>query len=301
MNSAMTRSIAVLGATGRVGHVVVEQLLAAGVRVRAVGRSEEKLAALARKGAEPCAGQANDPRFLAGVFRHMDGVFVMLPTDLAHPDPAGAAKACTDAAAAALQVARVPRVVTLSSIGADRSARNGPIADLHALERRINAIPGIHSVHLRPGYFLENWLANIGLIRSAGINGGGLTPDLPMVMIASRDIGLVAASLLLTDFTGQRTRELQGARLYTSREVTTALGAAIGRPDLAYVQFSEPDLRGAFLAAGLSEPMADRYLEMIRGFNEGIIKSLEPRTPATTTPTTAEEFARTVFQPAYGG
>lgn len=295
----MTRTIAVLGATGRVGHVVAEQLLAAGIAVRAVGRSPERLAPLAAKGAEPCSGDASDPRFLARTFRHANGVFVMLPTDPAHPDPAAAAKACTEAAAAALQVARVPRVVVLSSVGADRPDRNGPIADLHALERRINSIPGIHAMHLRAGYFLENWLANIGLIRSAGINGGGLAPDLPLPMIASRDIGLAAASLLATDFTGQRSRELQGARHYSCREVTTALGTAIGRPDLAYVQFPEADLRNAYLSAGLSEAMADRYLEMSRGFNEGAIKSLESRSPATTTATTADEFARTVFQPAY--
>lgn len=297
----MTRTIAVLGATGRVGHVIAEQLLAGGTRVRAVGRSADKLAALAAKGAELFPGDAGDPKLLARAFRHADAAFVMLPTDLAHRDPAAAAKAYTEAAAAALQVARVARVVSLSSIGADRPDRNGPIADLHALERRINAIPGIHAVHLRAGYFLENWLANIGLIRNAGINGGGLAPDLPMAMIASRDIGLAAASLLATPFTGQRTRELQGARHYTCREVTSALGAAIGRPDLAYVQLPEPDLRVAFLSAGFSEPMADRYLEMIRGFNEGAVKSLEPRSPATTTATTAEEFARTVFRPAFGG
>lgn len=295
----MTRTIAVLGASGRVGHVVAEQLLAAGIQVRAVGRSAEKLAPLAARGAEACAGDASDPKFLARTFRHTEAAFVMLPTDPGHPDPAGAAKGYTEAAAAALQVARVGRVVTLSSVGADRPDRNGPIADLHALERRINAIPGISAVHLRAGYFLENWLANIGLIRTTGINGGGLLPDLPVAMIASRDIGLAAASLLGTAFTGQRTRELQGARHYSSREVTQALGAAIGRPDLAYVQFPEADLRGAFLAAGFSSPMADRYLEMIRGFNEGAVKSLEPRSPATTTATTAEEFARTVFRAAF--
>lgn len=296
----MSPTIAVLGATGRVGHVVAEQLLAGGVAVRAVGRSPERLSALAARGAVPCVGDATDPRFLARVFRHAEGAFVMLPTDPGSPDPAGAARACTEAAAAALQVARVPRVVTLSSVGADRPDRNGPIADLHALERRINAIPGIHAVHLRPGWFLENWLANVGLIRTTGINGGGFTPDLPLVMIATRDIGRVAASLLQTPFTGQRTRELQGARHYTCRELTAALGAALGRPDLAYVQFAEADLRGALLAAGFSGAMAERFLEMIRGFNEGAIKSLEPRSPATTTATTAEEFARSVFRAAYG-
>lgn len=295
----MSRTIAVLGATGRVGHVVADQLLNAGHRVRAVGRNLDRLQALAGRGAEPCAGELSDPKFLSLALRHTDGVFVMLPPDVSAPDPAALHRGQTEAIAAALQVSRVTRVVTLSSVGAERPDRNGPIGDLHQLERRINAVPGVAAMHLRAGYFLENWLANIPLIRGAGINGGGLAPDLPMAMIASRDIGVVAAGLLVTDFTGQRTRELQGARTYTPREVTSILGASIGKPDLAYVQFPEPDLRGAFLGAGFSPAMADRYLEMLRGFNEGAIKNLESRSPATTTPTTAEEFARTVFLPAY--
>lgn len=295
----MSRTIAVLGATGRVGQVVAEQLLNTGHRVRAIGRNIDRLQALAARGAEPCAGELSDPRFLSLALRHSDGAFVMLPPDHGAADPAGTHRAQIEAAAAALQVARVPRVVTLSSVGAERPDRNGPIADLHQLERRINAVPGINAVHLRAAYFLENWLANIPLIRSAGINGGGLAPDLPIAMIASRDIGVVAASLLATEFSGQRTRELQGAKSYTAREITSILGASFGKPDLAYVQFPEPDLRGAFLGAGFSPAMADRYLEMLRGLNDGAIKNLEPRSPATTTPTTAEEFARTIFLPAF--
>jgi hypothetical protein len=46
--------------------------------------------------------------------------------------------------------------------------------------------------------------------------------------------------------------------------------------------------------------MADLYLEMIRGFNNGSIKALEPRSLANTTPTTLEEFAQGVFAPAFG-
>jgi len=298
----MKKTIAVVGATGKVGHVLVERLLAGGAAVRAISRSADRLQPLAARGAEPRVGLAEDPRFLAEAFRRADAAFVLLPPDLGHPDPAGRARTLADAAAAALQVARVPRAVTLSSIGADHPDHNGPIAGLHYLERRVNAIPGIHARHLRAGYFFENLLANVGLIRSVGICGGGLAPDLPVAMIASRDIGEVAAGLLTgRAFTGQRARELQGPRNYSSREASAILGAAIGRPDLAYVQFPEPDVRSALLSAGFSPALADLYLEMIRGLNDGTIRALEPRSPANTTPTTLESFARNVFAPAFGG
>lgn len=297
----MTKTIAVLGATGRVGHVLVEQLLAAGVTVRAIGRSIDKLSVLASRGADPRAGNFTDPKFLAESFRRVDAVFVVLPTDVREPDPVAQAKSFTDAIGAGLQVARVQRVVFLSSIGADRGDGNGPIASLHHLERRINSIPGIHAVHLRAGYFFENWMANIGLIKGAGINGGGLAPDVPIPMIASRDIAVTAAGLLANPvFTGQRTREIQGPRNYTAREATAILGAAIGRPDLSYNQFPDPEVKNALLGAGFSEAMANRYVEMSRSLSNGSSKALEPRSASTTTPTTLEEFARTVFAPAFG-
>ncbi|MGH8592768.1 MAG: hypothetical protein ACREX9_20820 [Gammaproteobacteria bacterium] len=38
-------------------------------------------------------------------------------------------------------------------------------------------------------------------------------------------------------------RELYGPRDYTHREATSILGAAIGKPDLVYVEFSYEDFR----------------------------------------------------------
>jgi uncharacterized protein YbjT (DUF2867 family) len=296
----MGKTIAVVGATGNVGHALAELLLASGAGVRAIGRTADRLQPLAARGAEPRVGVAEDPKFLAEAFRGTDGVFAMIPPDFAHPDPLARTQALTTAIAAALQVARATHVVTLSSIGADRADRNGPIAGLHRFERQVSAVPGIHAVHLRAGYFFENWLANIPLIKSAGINGGALAGDLPIAMIATRDIAATAARLLVKpSFTGQRSRELQGPRDYTPAQATAILGAAIGRPDLAYVQFPYADFGAALTGAGFSRAMADLFLEMARGLNDRVIKALEPRSPDTTTATTLEEFAAADFAAAF--
>jgi hypothetical protein len=82
-------------------------------------------------------------------------------------------------------------------------------------------------------------------------------------------------------------------------EVTTALGRAIGKPDLRYVQFPYDEARKGMVGAGLPAGMADLYVEMSRGFNEGAIRSTQPRSAATTTPTTIDTFAATVLAPAY--
>jgi uncharacterized protein YbjT (DUF2867 family) len=114
-----------------------------------------------------------------------------------------------------------------------------------------------------------------------------------MSMIATRDIGAAAAAAIATrDFKGVEVRNLLGPRDLSLAEVTRILGAAIGKPDLAYVQFPYDAYAGALVKAGLSEDMAQLYVEMSRAFNDGIVKVVGGRTPASTTPTTFESFAK---------
>jgi uncharacterized protein YbjT (DUF2867 family) len=293
-------TVAAVGSTGQVGGETARLLLARGVRVRALGRNPEKLQALAALGAEPHSPDCHDARALAQVFRGADGVFVMIPPGHDHPDPRAHQREAADAMAAALQVARARHAVTLSSLGADQPQGTGPILGLRLMEERLNQVPGLNLVHLRAGFFFENLLAGIGQIRTAGIHGGLIAPDVEMAMVATRDIGSVAADLLATlTFTGQRVREVHGARDYTLTEATRILGAAIGRSDLGYVQFSESDTLKGLLVAGLSRPMADLYVEMFGALNRGLVRPLEPRSASTATPTTLDDFARTVFAPAF--
>jgi uncharacterized protein YbjT (DUF2867 family) len=224
----------------------------------------------------------------------------MIPPNYAAPDVRAYQRQVGESLASALQKARVPRVVSLSSVGADQANGTGPIAGLHWLEQRLARVPGLHALHLRPTFFMENLLGSLGLIKSAGVNGSLFRADLPVPMIATRDIAAQATAVLAEPaFIGNATRELLGPREYTHREATAILGAAIGRADLAYVEFPEDQVRTAMLGMGLSASMVDDFVKMQQAFNAGRVRSLEGRTPANTTRTTLEEFACTVFAPAY--
>src|SRR5206468_2275367 len=112
------------------------------------------------------------------------------------------------ALSAAVQKSGLPQAVVLSSIGADKPERTGPVTGLHNLEEKLNAITGLQAVYLRAGYFMENTLAQAGVIQSLGMLAGPLRANLELPMIATRDIGSVAADLLLAhDFKGKTTRE----------------------------------------------------------------------------------------------
>lgn len=297
----MSHLVTVLGATGHVGGEAARRLLSGGHRVRAVGRAAGRLGPLAAQGAETAAGSASDADFLATAFRGAEAAFVMVPPDLGAADFRAHQRAVAEAVAKALAGSSVRKVVTLSSVGAHLPSGTGPIAGLHEMEGILGAVGGLDVVHLRAAYFLENHLGSIGLIRSQGINGGAIAADLPVAMIATRDIGAAAADLLASGaFSGVSSRELLGARDVSHAEATSVLGKAIGKPGLPYVQFPYDGALQAFVAAGVSPGVAESFVEMARAFNEGRLRPVEARSAANTTPTTVEEFAETVFAPAYG-
>jgi len=283
--------IVLMGATGNTGKVAAEALLSRGEKVRVLGRDAKKLQPFVARGAEVAAGDAADPAFLARAFAGADAAYTLIPPDMRAPDFRAHQDRVGEATVQALRQSGVKRVVFLSSVGADLPAGTGPIVGLHAQEERLRGL-GVDLLLLRPGYFFENLYASLPLIRHQGINGSAIAPEVKLSMIATRDIGAAAAAALAAkDFSGVQVRNLLGPRDYTMVEVTRILGAKIGKPDLAYVQFPYEAFGAALEQAGLTKDMARLYVEMSRAFNAGIVKPVGGRTPESTTPTPFESFA----------
>jgi len=292
----------VAGATGHTGNVVAEALLSRGEKVRVIGRTAERLKALAAKGAEPFAADLADAAGLAKAFAGAKAVYVMLPPNLASSDYPSFQKRVTDAIVAALRSTGVSHAVTLSSIGADKPDKTGPVLGLHYLEEELNRIDALNVLHLRAGYFMENTLAQTGIIQNMGMAVGPLHPDLKLPMIATRDIGEAAADILLSlDFRQKETRELLGQRDISMSEVAQSIGSAIGKPGLRYIQAPDEQVRPALVQLGVSSNMAGLLLAMSASLNSGYMRALEQRSAKNTTPTSYETFVREQFLPQYRG
>ena len=292
----------ITGATGHTGSIVAKTLLGLGQRVRAIGRSADRLESLAAEGAEPIVCDITDAATLTKAFSGAKAVYAMVPPSMTSQNYRADQDRASNAIAEAVEKARVEYVVSLSSVGADKAQGTGPVAGLHYLEQKLNRIPDLNALHLRPGYFMENTLAQVGIIQTMGITAGPVLNDLALPMIATTDIGAAAAKALLNlDFTDKQTRELLGQRDLSYDDATRIIGKAIGKPDLKYVQLPDEQVRGAFLQAGMSENVADLILEMSAALNSGYMEPLEERTAENTTPTSFETFVAEEFLPLYRG
>jgi uncharacterized protein YbjT (DUF2867 family) len=289
---------AITGATGNTGSVISEKLLAQGKKVRVIGRDASRLARFVQKGAEAFIAEITDAAALAKAFDGAEAVYAMVPPNLSSTDVRAYQERASDALASALAKASVARAVSLSSVGADKPDKTGPVVGLHNLEQKLNGITGLSVLHLRAGYFMENLLPQTEVIQNFGIVGGPLRPDLPLPLIATRDIGAAAADLLLKpDFTGKEARELLGQRDVNYQEVASVIGKAIGKPDLAYSQLPPQQLKPALVQMGMSSSMADLLLEMADALNSGYMRALEPRSARNTTATSLETFLAEEFVP----
>ncbi|HWZ96447.1 MAG TPA: NAD(P)H-binding protein [Candidatus Dormibacteraeota bacterium] len=290
----------ILGATGNTGAAAVRTLLAKGAKVRAVGRELGKIQQMLGSGVEPFAADIYDSAALSKAFEGAQGVYVMLPPRVKEPELLASGAKMSDAITAALKASSVTRIVALSSIGAQRDAKTGPILALHDFEKKLATLDGRNTLILRPVVFLENFLMLTGLIHSMGFIAGGIKGDIKMPMIAARDIGEVAAnSLLAGDFKGAEILELHGERDLSFEDAAHAIGAAIGKPKLSYQRFPNFMVEQALKQMGAAGKTASLMTEMTEAANDGLLVQLQPRSAKTTTPTSIEVWAREVFVPVY--
>ena len=292
----------ITGATGNTGSVVAEKLLAKGKKVRVIGRDPKRLEKFAKKGAEAFVADATSADALTKAFSGAEAVYAIIPPNTAAPDVRAYQERVSDDLSTALTKSGVKHAVVLSSVGADKPDNTGPVLALNHLEKKLNAIAGLNALYLRAGYFMENLLPQAGVIQSFGVVAGPVAPDTPLPMIATRDIGAAAADALLKlDFNGKQLRELQGPRDVTYNDVAKIIGAAIGKPDLKYLQMPHSQLKPALIQMGMSANMVDLLFEMSGSLDSGYMKMLEPRSPANSTPTTLETFVAETFVPAFKG
>ncbi len=262
----------VFGATGNTGSIVVDRLLAAGKRVRAVARSAEKAALLAAKGAEPMLGDVTDRAVVAEALAGAEGAYLLAPPDLRSDDLLAKNRAVIDAYAAGLAAARVPHAVFLSSVGAHVEAETGPIRIARHAENTLSRVAGTTLTFVRAPFFMENILNNAAVMKSDGVLpvfGGG--EEHPFPMIASRDIGETAAEALLSPPRETSFLELGGPREYSFADAARLASAILGR-EVSATPVPLEALVPTLTRFGFSENVAGLFRETTEAVMKGLIR-----------------------------
>jgi uncharacterized protein YbjT (DUF2867 family) len=164
----------------------------------------------------------------------------------------------------------IKNVVVLSSIGAHMGNGAGPVDGLADFEDLLKKHSDINVKFLRPSYFMYNLFAMIPLIKGMNIAGGNFGgTDEKLILVHTSDIAAAAAEeLLALNFTGFSVRYIAGDEK-TGAEIATALGEAIGKPDIPWIVFSDEQSLEGMKQAGLTETMAEGYTTMGRALREG--------------------------------
>jgi len=262
---------AIMGVTGRVGGAAATSLLQSGFQVRAILRDAAKVGAWTDRGCEVALAKTEDPEALSAACTDVEGIFVMLP-GVFDPQPGfPEARAAIQSIRQALERARPPKVVCLSTIGANAPQPN-LLNQLGLLEQALGPLP-VPITILRPTWFLDNAVFDVSTARSAGRIDSFLQPlDKQYPMVAAQDVGVTAAQLLRETWTGHRVVELTGPAPVTPNQIAQAFSASLDRPVTARL-VPRQDWDSLFRSQGMQNPTP--RMQMLDGFNEGWIEFVQ--------------------------
>src|SRR6202167_4484840 len=258
---------AITGITGNVGGEVARNLLAGGQPVRAVVRDLLKGEAWAKRGCDLVCAEINDAAALTAAFKGSEGVFVLVPPNFDTSPDFREARTTAATLSSALGAARPGKVVYLSTIGAQATHSN--LLSQHTIIEQALGELSLPIAFLRPGWFMENSAWDVASATKNGVIQSFLQPlGKPVPMVATADIGRVAAELLQETWKGRRVVGLGGPHRVPPTEIATPFAHLLGRP-VRMEAVPRETWESLFKSQGMKNPTP--RIQMLDGFNEGWI------------------------------
>ncbi|MBP2562111.1 uncharacterized protein YbjT (DUF2867 family) [Neorhizobium galegae] len=287
--------IAVVGATGRIGAKLTENLLAKGHSVKALSRGGPALDVLVAKGAEPFLGSFDTgDGELGRFFEDADAAFLMVKTLWAAEDFHGHYPAVALRFFDALRDSPVKFAVSLTGMGSEISGNTGHFQGFHILDQILNRLRDINLVHLQGGWFMEDLSRWVDSIAQHDRIGWSLDPNVKAPWVAIQDIAEFAAKEFDTPPDQHRSVKQLGID-YTMSEIAAIIGRALGREvDYRFVDTSDREVETIFQErfGTLERWVYDKAT--LAALNDGRVKFNDDR---PSLPTTMEEFVKDTVRP----
>lgn len=256
----------VTGVSGRTGASAANTLLNAGERVRVVVRDEEKGNAWSDRGAEISIADFNDTEAIFNALSDADGAYIVSPPQYSLDNLFEQADTIALSIANAAKKAQIPKLVVLSSIGAEQLSGTGWIGMNHSLEQHLIQT-GLPVTFLRAAYFMENWAPLAKLATTQGELPSFLNPlNKKFPMIATEDIGRLAAEALCETWDGIRIIELEGPAPYSPNDVGEYLTHSYGKA-IQPILIPESHWFKSMSGLGFSSPAITGFIQMTQGLN----------------------------------
>jgi NAD(P)H dehydrogenase (quinone) len=258
---------AVTGITGQVGSAVANSLIEMGQSVRAVVRNPGRARDWAAKGCEIAQADFADSDALVRAFTGVEGIFILIPP-MFDPSPGfPEVRAVIATLQTALEAARPSKIVCLSTIGAQATQPN-LLNQLGLVEQGLSTLP-FPIAFVRAAWFMENSLWDVASARTGTIPGFLQPIEKAVPMIATTDIGKLAAKLLRERWTGRRVIELESRHRVRPVDMAAAFAKVLSREVRTEI-VARDTWHDLFVAQGMKNPSP--RIQMLDGFNEGWIK-----------------------------
>lgn len=288
--------IVIAAASGNIGRRTAEKVIQAGVETILLARHPEKLADLVDRGATVKPISSDDSQELIAATQNADALFWLTPPKLDTPSLYDWYIQTAMAGANAVRENGIKRVVNISSIGAGSASNLGTVSFSGNVESIFNQT-NANVLHLRPGYFMENFLAQVESIGRDRTVYFPYANDHDIPWISTDDIGDEAARYLLDEsWAGKWTRNLMGPENLTPLQTTGILSQVLSRP-IQYVQVTIESIQQQFASMGATPDVQKELGNLFRalGDPDGIYATA--RTPEAVTPTTFEQFVKNKLLP----
>ena len=256
----------VMGITGKAGGATAAHLLAQGKKVRALVRDRAKAASWTDRGVELVDGDWNNAAAIERALTGVDGAFVMLPAVWTPSPDFNEARGIIANYVEALTRAAPPRVVGLSSMGANRTSGLGMITALSLLEQGFRKLTS-PIAFVRAGGFFENFLYGLHVAQGGTLPVYYNPTNRKSTMVATNDIGAEVATLLTGPaWSGQRVIEL--GSMVSANEVAAQLGDVMQR-DVKAFAVPRAEWPAAFEQFGIPKGQTGPAEAMFEAVNAG--------------------------------
>lgn len=292
--------ITLTGSLGNISKPLAEILIRAGHEVTIISSDNNKKTTIESVGAKAAIGSVADITFLTNSFKGADAVYTMVPYNFEVTNYRQYVGEVGNNYAKAIKAAGIKRLINLSSIGAHLENGTGPITGLHDVEQVLNQLDNVAVKHLRPAIFYNNFFFDIGLIKSQNIMGNNYGKETRLVMVHPKDIAEVAAYELQNSFTGKTYRYIASEERNIA-DIVKILGAAIGKPELSWVRFTNEQTLAGMTSSGIMPPaVAKLYVELGMAIDKGILWEDYDRSKSDIVGNIKlVDFAKEAFAPLY--